>query len=52
MEAHDLDDGASSSRFEAAERSTTDGADIVADTNDGVLTTDRAFSWISNLPAC
>ena len=39
MRAHELAAGPSSSRFEAAEKSTTEGADIATDTTNGVPTT-------------
>ena len=44
--------GASSSRVVEAERSTTNGAVVAEETNEGVLTTEGAGFGQSDPPAC
>ena len=52
MRALELASGACSSRFDDVKRRTTEGADIAADTTDGVPTTDGAGFVKPDPPTC
>ena len=52
MRARELDAGASSSRLDDVDKRTTEGADIVEDTTDGVPINDGAGSGESDPLAC